>query len=49
MKTAGDQWEGLGIDIWKAVAQDMDILFEFREYKNYGLLLEAIEHGKIDS
>jgi len=49
MKTADDQWEGLGIDIWKAVAQDIGMLFEFREYKNYGLLLEAIESGEIDA
>lgn len=48
MKKADGQWEGLGIDIWEAVAQEMGILFEFREYKNYGQLMEAVEHGKID-
>jgi polar amino acid transport system substrate-binding protein len=49
MKTADGQWEGLGIDIWKSVAQEMGILYEFREYKSFGLLLEAIEHGEIDA
>jgi polar amino acid transport system substrate-binding protein len=48
MKTADGQWEGLGVDIWKTVAQEMGVLFEFREYERYGLLLAAIEHGEID-
>jgi polar amino acid transport system substrate-binding protein len=30
------------------VAQTMGVLFEFREYERFGLLLEAIEHGEID-
>ena len=48
MKTADNQWEGLGVDIWKTVAQDMGVLFEFREYQHFGHLLEAIEKGEID-
>jgi len=48
MKTADNQWEGLGIDIWKTVAQTMGVLFEFREYDRFGLLLAAIEQGEID-
>jgi ABC-type amino acid transport substrate-binding protein len=48
MKTADDQWEGFSIDIWQAVAQHMDVLFEFREYNVFGSLLAAIENGEID-
>lgn len=48
MKTADDRWEGFSIDIWQAVAQHMDVLFEFREYNLFGSLLAAIENGEID-
>ena len=48
MKTADDRWEGFSIDIWQAVAQHMDVLFEFREYNVFGSLLAAIENGEID-
>ena len=48
MKTAEGQWEGLGVDIWKTVAQEMGVLFEFREYPRFGPLLAAIERGEID-
>ena len=48
MKTNKGQWEGLGVDIWKTVAQDMGVSFEFREYRHFGLLLQAIEKKEID-
>jgi ABC-type amino acid transport substrate-binding protein len=47
-KTADNRWEGFGIDIWQAVAQHMDVLFEFREYDDFGSLLAALENGEID-
>ena len=47
MKTDA-QWKGLGIDIWQAVAQQMGVFFEFREYNSMGSLLAAIENGEID-
>jgi ABC-type amino acid transport substrate-binding protein len=48
MKTAEGQWEGFSIDIWQAVAQNMGVLFEFREYDSLGPLLAALENGEID-
>jgi len=48
VKTADNRWKGLGIEIWQAVAQHMDVLFEFREYNSLGSLLAAIENGEID-
>ena len=31
MKTADGRWEGLGIDLWRAVADELDVDFELRE------------------
>jgi ABC-type amino acid transport substrate-binding protein len=48
MKTDDNLWEGLSIDIWKGVAQQMGVLSEFLEYNSFELLLAAIENGEID-
>jgi polar amino acid transport system substrate-binding protein len=49
MKTSNNQWEGFGIELWKAVAQDMRVQFEFREFPNVQLLLKALENREIDA
>jgi len=48
MKTTDGQWEGLGIEIWQAVAQRMGVLYDFREYSGPAPLLDAIKNGEID-
>lgn len=48
VKTAGNQWRGLGIELWQAVAQDLNVLFEFREYSSIGRMLDAIKNKEID-
>lgn len=48
MKTADGQWVGFGIEVWRAVAEQMGVLFEFREFSSLGLLLDAIKNGDID-
>ena len=48
IKTTDGQWEGLGIEIWQAVARQLGLLFEFREYSGPGPLREAIKNGEID-
>jgi len=48
MKTPDNQWEGFSIELWKAVAQNMRVQFEFREFPNPQLLLNALEKGEID-
>lgn len=48
MKTADGQWVGFGIEVWQAVAEQMGVLFEFREFSSLGLLLDAIKNGDID-
>ena len=48
MKTADNQWEGLGIDLWQVVAQDLGIAFEFREFDTVEAMLSALEKKEID-
>lgn len=48
-KTEDGQWKGFGIEIWQAVAQRMGLLFEFREYRDFGALLDAIKNREIDA
>jgi len=39
MKTAGGAWEGLGIELWQAVASAMGAQYEIREYDTFDQLL----------
>ena len=48
MKTPDNQWEGFSVELWKAVAQNMRVQSEFREFPNLQLLLNALEKGEID-
>ncbi|MGD8542440.1 MAG: transporter substrate-binding domain-containing protein [Desulfobacteraceae bacterium] len=48
MRTAEGQWAGLGIEVWRSVAQRMGLSFEFREFSSLGLLADAIKSGDID-
>jgi ABC-type amino acid transport substrate-binding protein len=49
MKTADNQWEGLGAELWQAVAQRMGVSFEFREFSSIESLLDALEKNEIDA
>ena len=44
MKTADGRWEGIGIEVWQAVAQRIGVSFEYREYNSFGNLLDAIKN-----
>jgi ABC-type amino acid transport substrate-binding protein len=48
MKTASGRWEGLSIELWHAVAQDLEVGYELREYTRIGQILDAVEKGKLD-
>jgi len=48
MKTPDNQWEGFSVDLVKAVAQDMGVQVEFREFSEVQLLVNALERGEID-
>jgi polar amino acid transport system substrate-binding protein len=50
LRTDDGQWSGLSIDLWKEIAADLKMSFEFREY-DYDLagLLDAVERRQIDA
>ena len=48
IKTADNQWEGLGVEVWQAVAQRLGVAFEFREFNSIESVLEALEKEEID-
>jgi len=42
-----DGWDGLSIDLWRRIAEDLHATYEFHEYDLPGLLT-AVEKGEID-
>jgi polar amino acid transport system substrate-binding protein len=48
IKTADNRWEGFSVEIWQAVAQELSLAFEFREFSNLESLLSALEQKEID-
>ncbi|UCD82328.1 MAG: transporter substrate-binding domain-containing protein [Desulfobacterales bacterium] len=49
MKTADNRWKGFGVEIWQAVAQNLGVDFEFREFSSIEPLLTALEKKEIDA
>lgn len=47
IKERNGQWSGINVDIWKVVAQDLKVDYEFREM-TFKSLLEALEKKEID-
>jgi len=43
----GETYDGVSIDLWKIIAEDLHYDYEFREY-DLGGLLQAIENGDVD-
>ena len=48
MKTADGRWEGLGVDLWRKVTDELGVDFELREYGTIGQLKEAFLKDEID-
>jgi polar amino acid transport system substrate-binding protein len=48
MKAADNRWVGFGVEIWEAVAQDMGLAFEFKEFNTLESMLTALEKKEID-
>ncbi|MGB5811718.1 MAG: transporter substrate-binding domain-containing protein, partial [Polyangiales bacterium] len=48
MKDAEGHWEGIGIDLWREVADNMGVDFELREYDSIAAMKDAFTHGEID-
>jgi len=47
MKDADGVWRGVSIDLWRQVADDLGVRYEFREYTLSGLL-KGVKDGSID-
>jgi len=47
IKEKNGQWSGINVDIWKAIAQDMKVAYEFREM-TFELQLESLKNKQID-
>jgi ABC-type amino acid transport substrate-binding protein len=50
LRSDDGQWSGLSIDLWKRIADELKVPFEFREF-DYDLagLLDAVERGRVDA
>jgi polar amino acid transport system substrate-binding protein len=50
LRSDDGQWSGLSVDLWKQIAAELKLDFEFREY-DYDLagLLDAVERRQIDA
>ena len=48
MKSADGQWEGFGIELWRRVAQKLEVQYELREYQSFGEIVAAIEKRELD-
>jgi ABC-type amino acid transport substrate-binding protein len=47
MQKEDGEWTGINVDIWKAVAQDLNVGYEFKEM-NFQELIEALQNNRID-
>jgi len=47
MKTMDGRWEGLGIELWHAIAKQLGVEFELREYSPEQLV-DEVKRGEVD-
>lgn len=48
LKTEKGQWKGLAIELWQAVARELGVAYEFREYNRIKQITGAIQAGDVD-
>jgi ABC-type amino acid transport substrate-binding protein len=48
MKMSNGDWKGIGIELWRAVAEDLGIKYDIREYSRIKQTAEAIQAGQVD-
>jgi ABC-type amino acid transport substrate-binding protein len=48
IKTPDGRWEGFSVELWRAVAQHLNVPFEFREFSSLEGLIGAMEKQEID-
>jgi ABC-type amino acid transport substrate-binding protein len=49
MKTADGRWEGLSIELWQAIVQELGVEYELIEYGSIGQIMEAFEKKELDA
>ena len=49
IQKADGSWEGLGVELWEAIADELELEYEVREYQSLAELVEAVEAGEIDA
>ncbi len=47
-KTANGDWEGLSIELWRSIARDLGVDYEFVAYDDLGRLKADLEKGALD-
>lgn len=48
MKDSSGLWNGISIELWKDIAEKLEISYEFHGFSNLTDLLEALETGSVD-
>jgi len=48
VKTAEGSWEGLSIDLWQRVAEELDLDYELLEYSIQGEIVRDLKKGDLD-
>jgi polar amino acid transport system substrate-binding protein len=49
MKDADGNWQGIGIDLWRHVAERLNLRYRFEERDTVAALLEAVSSGEVDA
>ena len=48
MKNSDGQWSGISIELWKKIAEQLEISYEFSDFNNLTDLLDAVKRGSVD-
>ena len=48
IKTEAGKWEGLSIELWQAVAEELGIEYEFKEFSRLKQVIEATQNEALD-
>ena len=48
MKSADNDWQGIGVELWQIVAQEMGVQYELQEYNSFDEVLDAAKKSEFD-
>jgi len=49
IKQADGSWEGISVELWQAVASELSLTYEWREYASLEQLLRGVRAGEVDA